>query len=129
MHSLAAALVFLALLGHQADAAEGRDVSLTLPRALRPGDMAFAEIQLGLLPRGQEIEVTTVAGRALGVISPYGMRAGQEAGTYTLPIPADAFVDGKVTLRLFVNYFGHTQRAPTTKQVKSVRVKISPKVR
>lgn len=129
MHSLAAAFVCVALLAQPADAAEGRDVTLTLPRALQPGDTAFAELQLGPLRRAQEIEVTTVAGRALGVISPYGVRAGQEAGTYTLPIPADAFVNGKVTLRLFVNYSGHTQRAPTAKEVKSVRMKITPAVR
>ena len=95
MRMLSAAFACLALLAHQADAAEGRDVSLTLPRALQPGETAFAEVQLGLLTRGQEIEVTTAAGRELGVISPHGMRAGQEAGTYTLPIPSDAIVKGR----------------------------------
>jgi hypothetical protein len=128
MRTLSAAFVCLALLAQQADAAEGRDVTLTLPRALQPGETAFAEVQLGLLARGLEIEVTTAAGRALGVISPYGVRAGQEAGTYSLPIPSDAIVKGQVAIRLSLNQSGHT-RAPTAKEVKIVRVKISPAVR
>lgn len=128
MRTLSAAFVCLALLAQQADAAEGRDVTLTLPRALEPGETAFAEVQLGLLARGLEIEVTTAAGRAIGVISPHGVRAGQEAGIYTLPIPSDAIVKGQVALRFSVNQFGHT-RAPTAKEVKSVRVKITPAVR
>jgi hypothetical protein len=128
MRTLSAAFVCLALLARQADAAEGRDVTLTLPRALHPGETAFAEVQLGLLARGLEIEVTTATGLELGVISPHGIRAGQEAGTYTLPIPLDAIVKGQVALRLFLNQFGHT-RAPTAKEVKSVRVKITPAVR
>ena len=128
MRALSAAFVCLALLAQQADAAEGRDVTLTLPRALQPGETAFAEVQLGLLARGLEIEVTTASGRALGVISPYGVRAGQEAGTYSLPIPSDAIVKGQVAIRLSLNQSGHT-RAPTAKEVKIVRVKISPAVR
>ena len=128
MRTLSAAFVCLALLARQADAAEGRDVTLTLPRALHPGETAFAEVQLGLLARGLEIEVTTAAGRELGVISPHGMRAGQGAGTYTLPIPPDAIVEGRIALRLSLNQFGHA-RAPTAQEVKSVRVKITPAAR
>ena len=63
MRTLLAAFVCLALLVQQADAAEARDVTLTLPRALQPGETAFAEVQLGLLARGLEIEVATTAGR------------------------------------------------------------------
>lgn len=128
MRTLSAAFVCLALLARQADAAEARHLTLTLPRALGPGETAFANVELGLLARGLEIEVTTAAGQELGVISPHGVRAGQEAGTYALPIPPDAIVKGRVALRLSVNQFGHT-RAPTAKEVKSVRVKITPAVR
>jgi hypothetical protein len=128
MRTLSAAFLCLALLARPADAAEGRDMTLTLPRALHPGEAAFAEVQLGLLARGQEIEVTTAAGRQLGVISPHGIRAGQEAGIYTLPIPPDAIVKGKVTLRLSL-HFGDTRRAPTTKEVERVRLKITPSAR
>lgn len=128
MRTLSAAFLCLALLARPADAAEGRDMTLTLRRALHPGEAAFAEVQLGLLARGHEIEITTAAGRQLGVISPHGVRAGQELGIYTLPIPVDAIVNGTVTLRLSL-HFGDTRRAPTAKEVKSVRVKITPAAR
>jgi hypothetical protein len=128
MRTLSAAFVCVALLAQQVGAAEGRDVTVTLSRALQPGETAFAEVQLGLLARGLEIEITTAAGRKLGVISPHGIRAGQEAGTYTLPIPSDAIVKGQVALRLSLNQFGRT-RAPTAQEVKSVRLKITPAAR
>lgn len=104
-------------------------MDVKLPRALQAGEMAFVEVQLGLLGRGKEIEVTTASGRELGVISPFGVPTGQEAGTYTLPVPSDAFVNGHVTIRLSLNQVGHTQRAPTTNEVKSVRAKIAPAAR
>ena len=128
MRTISAALVCLALLAQQVDAADGRDVTLKLPRTLQPGETVFAEVQLGLLARGLEIEVTTAAGRELGVISPHGTRAGQAAGTYTLPIPSDAIVKGQVALRLSLNQFGRT-RAPAAQEVKSVRLKITAAAR
>jgi hypothetical protein len=128
MRTLSAAFLCVALLAQLADAADGRGVTVKLPRALRPGEVAFAAVELGLLARGQEIEVTTAAGRQLGVISPHGVRAGQEAGIYTLPIPPDAILNGKVTLRLSL-HFGDTRRAPTTKEVRQVRLKITPAAR
>jgi hypothetical protein len=117
-------LIFLV----QAGAAEGRDVDLKLPRALQAGETAFIEVQLGLLPRGKEIEVTTPSGRMLGVISPFGLRAGQEAGTYNLPLPADTIIDGHVIIRLYVTQNG-TRRTPSVDEVRNVRVKIAPAAR
>jgi hypothetical protein len=124
-----AAFVCFALFMQYADATEGRDVDLILPRALKIDEIVLVEVQLGLLPSGREIEVTTASGRQLGVISPYGVRAGQEAGTFTLPIPSDAFVNRHVVVRLLLKQNGNRQRAPTADEVKSVRVKIAPAVR
>jgi hypothetical protein len=123
-----ATVVYLALLV-QAGAAKGREMELALPRALDAGETVFLVVKVGAIPRGKEIAVATASGRALGVISPYGVRAGQEAGTYTLPVPPDIFVDGHAIVRLFLSQTGHPPRPPTIDEVKSVRVKIGPAAR
>ena len=129
MRVLAAAVVYFVVLMQQAEAAEGLDLDLTLPRELKAGETVFVELQLGLLSRGHELEVTTVAGRQLGVISPFGVRTGQQAGTFTLPVPPDVFVNGHVRLRLLLNQHLEKHRTPSAAQVKSVRVKIAPAAR
>lgn len=105
-------------------AAAGRVETLALPHSLRAGERAWLEIQLGPLSRGARIEVQTKSGRLLGVISPYGIRRGNEAGTYTVPVPADAISDDHISVRLVLSYY-ESQRAPTLQEVKSVRVTIT----
>ncbi len=80
-------------------------------------------MQIGALGRGESLEIATAAGRSLGVISPFGVRAGQDAGTYTVPVPADAVRDGRVALRLTVRQ-GDTSRPPTREEVRGVRLSI-----
>jgi hypothetical protein len=98
-------------------------IALELPHRLGAGDTAWIEVRVGPLGGGQEIAVATASGRELGVISPFGIRAGQDAGTYTLPVPADAFRDGRVSIRLTITQFGNT-RAPTTDEVRGVSLKV-----
>jgi hypothetical protein len=105
-------------------AATGRVETLPLPHTLRAGEHAWLEIQVGPLSRGARIEVQTTPGRLLGVISPYGIRRGNEAGTYTVPVPADAISDDHISVRLVLSYY-QSQRAPTLQEVKSVRVTIT----
>jgi hypothetical protein len=124
----AATVIYLALLV-QVGAAEWRELELPLPRALQAGETVFLVVKVGAVPRGKEIEVTTASGRALGVISPYGVRVGQETGTYTLPVPPDIFIDGHAIIRLFLDQTGHPRRPPSIDEVKSVRVKIGPAAR
>lgn len=107
-----------------AQAAAGRVETLSLPHALRAGESASLEIQVGAVSHGTEIEVTTTAGQLLGVISPFGVRRGNEAGTYTVPVPPDAISNNHVSVRLLLKYY-QAQRAPTRKEVKSVRIRIS----
>ncbi len=125
MRRILAAFLCFAFLVQHASGAEWREVELILPRALATGETALVEMQLGTLPRGREIEVSTAAGRELGVISPHGIRTGNEAGTYTLPIPPDVFTKGHAAIRLSINQPDRTRRAPTADEVKSVRVKIA----
>jgi hypothetical protein len=84
------AFALLALLVQNANAASALDMTLPLPHPLGAGETAWIEVKVGPISRGQEINVTTAPGQELGVISPFGMRFGQEAGIYTLPVPADA---------------------------------------
>ena len=119
-----AALAFFALLAQPGSASVGRAVTLRLPHALRAGDTAWLKVRIGVIARGEEIEITTTEGRLLGVISPYAIRSGREAGTYTIPLPADAISDDRVSVRLLVDNHGHAQRAPAAAEVKSITVKI-----
>jgi hypothetical protein len=125
MRPTAAAFALLALLAQIANAASVSDMTLVLPRPLRAGETAWIEVQVGPISRGQEIDVTTASGRELGVISPFGGRVGQDAGTYTLPVPADAIRDGRLPVRLTITQFGAPPRAPTEQEVRSVKLNVA----
>jgi len=114
-------LVALALLSTLAQPPTARSVTLTLPHALREGEVAFLAVTVGVIPRGAEIEITTPTGRPLGTISPHGIRPGHEAGTYTVPLPANAISGRRVTVLLSLSANGK-RRVPTKKEVKRVRV-------
>jgi hypothetical protein len=125
MHAPLAILTLFALLGQPAPAPAGRVLVLALPHALQAGETALLEVKVGILQRGAEIEIETTAGQPLGTISPFGIRSGQPAGAYTVPVPANAIANGHVSLRLLLDY-GQARRAPTVKEVTRVRVKIMP---
>jgi hypothetical protein len=120
----AAALALLGLLAQTGPAASA-DLTLVLPHPLGPGETAWIEVQVGPIGRGQEIDVTTASGQELGVISPFGVRVGQDAGTYTLPVPGDAIRDGRVSLRLTISQSGAPRRAPTAQEVRSVKLSVA----
>lgn len=113
------ALALLALTGH---AASAQDLTLVLPHPLRTGETAWLQVQLGPIGRGQEVDVTTAAGQELGAISPFGVRVGQDAGTYTLPLPTDAIRDGRVSVRLSLTGTGAAPRTPTAQEVLGVKL-------
>ena len=122
MRLAAAASALLVLLVQNANVALAQDITLVLPHPLRAGETAWIELQVGPIGRGQEIDVGTASGRQLGTISPFGVRLGQDAGTYTLPVPADAIRDGRVSARLTITQSGAPPRAPTTQEVRSVKL-------
>jgi hypothetical protein len=102
-----------------------RQMTLALPHPLRAGEAAAVELQLGALGRGRVVTVTTADGRPLGSVSPFGARAGQPGGTYTLPVPPEAIRDGKLTVRLTISPGGGgPPRAPTAEEVPSVRLNV-----
>jgi hypothetical protein len=122
-------VVAMALLAHLAsngnaalaqDAA--RSMTLELPRPLAAGETAFIEVQVGPIGRGRTIEVTTASGQPLGVVSPFGVRTGQDAGTYPLPVPQEAIRAGRLSIQLTISQPGGAPRAPTPDEVRSVKL-------
>ena len=128
MNTLVVTLISFALLVQTMDAAPGRVVNLVLPRTLSANEVVWIELKLGAIGRGAEIELETKSGKTLGVVSPHGIRSGDEAGTYTIPVPPDAISNKRLSLRLILTQ-GRAKRAPTTKEVKSVRLKITSPAR
>lgn len=127
MNTLIAVFFSLALLvqttgGQQG---QGRVVNLVLPREVSAQEAVWVELKLGVLATGAEIEVETTEGKALGTISPHGIRPGNEAGTYVLPVPPEAITDKRLSLRLVLKQPDSSKRAPTSKEVKNVRLKIT----
>ena len=128
MQTLFATLISFVLLVQTAGA-PGRVVNLVLPRSLNADEAAAVELKLGVIQRGAEVEVETTSGKMLGVISPYGIRSGNEAGTYTVPLPPEAISNKRVSLRITLNQHSRGKRAPNSKEVQKVRLKITSTVR
>ena len=124
MHTLLATLISFALLV-QTSGAPGRVVNLVLPRNLSADEGVVVEVKVGVIARGAQIKVETTSGKLLGVISPYGIRSGDEAGTYPIPVPAEAISNKRVSLRITLSY-NRSKRAPTAQEVRSVQLKITP---
>jgi hypothetical protein len=125
----AAALALLALLAQSGWAQDGnvastQELTLDLPHPLRAGEAAWIEVQVGPISRGRQVTVTTAAGEPLGTISPFGTRAGQDAGTFSLPVPAEAIRDGRVAIRIAISQAGAPARAPTVQEVRGVKLTV-----
>ena len=120
-----AAVIALAMLFAQCGDAAVQDMTLALPQPFDAGDSAYIEVQVGVIGPGHEIEVRTVDGRMLGVISPHGIRAGRAAGIYTLPLPADAICNGRVGITLMITRSDAAPRVPDADEVRGVRVVVN----
>jgi hypothetical protein len=110
---------------HLRQADEAREITLKLPHTLNHGETAYVLIEVGVIGRSL-ILITTADGHSLGSISPFAVRSGQVAGTYTLPIPPEAFHGRTLTLRLSLMQSGDARRAPTSDEVKSIRLLVRP---
>ncbi|WP_342234934.1 hypothetical protein [Inquilinus sp. OTU3971] len=106
--------------------AAAQELTLPLPRPLRPGEIAWLQVEVGRIGRGQEVIVATASGRDIGVISPFAIRTGQEAGTYPLPVPTEAIEGDRVVVRLSITQVGAPPRDPTGEEVRRVTVLLGP---
>lgn len=123
---IAAPALFAVLLLQGGCAAAGDYRELALPHAPRPGERVYLEVRLGALAPGQELQLTDARGRSLGTLSPHGARAGREAGTFVLPVPADAVRAGRLRVRLSVTRAGAPARAPDDNEVEALRLVQEP---
>jgi hypothetical protein len=121
----AAVLGWLVLPALGGGSALAQERILALPRPLQPDEIAWLVVEIGPIGR-REVTVSTAAGEIIGVISPFGPRAGLQAGVYPLPLPAEAIVDGHVVVRLTISQEGAPPHDPTTEEVPSVTVRIAP---
>ncbi|WP_377810765.1 hypothetical protein ABNQ38_28835 [Azospirillum sp. A29] len=100
------------------------ETTLALPHPPRQGEAAILAVTLGVLTRGQTVEVTTADGEPIGTAAPFGPQRGQGAGTVTIPVPAGALRDGRLTLRLRITASGSPPRPPTAEEVGELRLSV-----
>ena len=124
---LAAGLLSAALAGFSfAAEPDAATFELTLPRRAAADEAVWAQVRVGVLPRGAEVVVGTADGERIGSVSPFGFRSAQQGASYTIPLPAGAIVDGRVQLRLQVTQAGAAARAPASGEVEGVRLIFVP---
>jgi len=85
------------------------------------------ELKLGVLERGAAIKLETTSGRKLGTITTYGIRSGEEAGTYTVPVPPELISNNRLSLRIILDQHSRGKRAPTDQELRAVRLQITPR--
>src|SRR6202035_5276727 len=100
------ALVLLFAAGQVARPDAARSITLKLPHRVPQGGSVWLEVAVGVVERGAEVEVATAAGRTIGVISPYAIQPGHEAGTYTVPLPPDAISHDHISLLISLRWDG-----------------------
>ena len=102
---------------------------IALPRLPKPGERVYLEVDLGIIGSGQDVVVRTLDGRLVGTLSPHGIRPGNAAGTYVLPVPADMTApwidDGHLQLRFVIERAGAAPRTATHEEVLAVRAVVT----
>lgn len=111
---------------HAGEAQESRVVELALPRTPSPHEGVYLSVQVGVITRGTEIEITTPSGEQIGTVSPFAIRAGQPAGTYVFPLEPSMVRNGHVTVDLSLTRAGMAARPPTPDEVPKVGLLYMP---
>lgn len=120
---IALACMLLLACAHATQA--GDVVVIALPRPVAAGERILLEVELGVLGSGEEIVLRTPDGRLIGTASPHGIRPGNAAGTYVVPVPAEIAseppVRHQLPIRLLVERAGAAVRPARADEVRSVR--------
>lgn len=105
-------------------------LTLTLPRQPAANEALVLCLSVGVLPHHARVVVHTVDGEIAGTIAPFGVRPGQKAGVYTIPVPAKAVEGDKVTLRLDVLEKGaEAARPPARAEIEEAKLAFVPVAR
>ncbi|MFK0729762.1 MAG: hypothetical protein ACIWVG_00970 [Gloeotrichia echinulata HAB0833] len=103
------------------------NVTLTLPRTPAHNEAVRVVVSVGILPPDAMIVVRTMDGEIAGSVSPFGVRRGQPAGVYMIPLPETAIKQGKVSLILELEQKdGGVVRAPTAQELLGVELVYIP---
>jgi hypothetical protein len=98
---------------------------IALPRMPAAGKRVLLEVELGVIGSGQEVVLRALDGRLIGTVSPHGIRPGNAAGTYVVPVPDDALASslerGRLHLRFVIERAGAAARPATADEVRNVR--------
>lgn len=102
-------------------------IDLALSRPPAAGERLLLEVDAGVLAAGEEIVLRTLDGQLIGTVSPHGIRSGEAAGTYPVPVPAallPTMRDGRrLRLRATIERAG---RAPVPAHPLRVRATLAP---
>jgi hypothetical protein len=123
--TLAVVLALCGLASLQANAAEtSRVFQLAIPRPASPQQSAYLSVEVGVIAKGTEIDITIPSGVLIGTVSPFAIRPGQPAGTYVFPLSPDMIRNGRMIVQLAVRRAGAPTRAPTADEVPKVTVEL-----
>jgi hypothetical protein len=98
---------------------------IALPRMPAAGQRVLLEVALGAIGSGSEVVLRTPDGLLIGTVSPHGIRPGNAAGTYVVPVPPKALrrmrQDGRLRLRIRIERAGAAARPVRADEVRSLR--------
>ena len=119
---LALAIVGLAGLALAAGSAPSAPLDLKLARPPAPGEETWLRVQVGTLPRGTFVRVSTADGKVLESVQPFGAKAAQAGGQYTVPLPKGTVVSGRAKVRVEVVDSAGAAHAPSATEVERVEL-------
>ncbi|HKI18718.1 MAG TPA: hypothetical protein VKA15_12605 [Isosphaeraceae bacterium] len=105
----------------------GGKLTLTLSRQPAANEMLVVQLKVGVLERGTRIVVRAIDQEIAGTIAPFGIRPGQKAGLFTVPVPGKAIANKKVSLLVEVLEKGaKAVRAATKAEIEDAKLVFIP---
>jgi hypothetical protein len=90
-------------------------------------EMIVLRLKVAPLPDGATIDVFTLDKTLVGGVAPYGVRPGSKARYYSIPIPASAVVEKKVSVRLeVVEKSTQRKRPPARTEIEGATLAYTP---
>ena len=105
-------------------------LTVPLTRKQSSDELIVLRLKVPPLPDGASIEVSTLDNALVGGVAPFGVRPGSKARFYSIPIPAKAVVEKKVSVRLqVVEKDGNGKRAPARTEIEDATLAYAPTLR
>jgi hypothetical protein len=120
--TLALAIIGLAGLAFAAGSPPSGTIELKLAHPPASGEETWLRVQVGTLPRGALVRVSTADGQVLESVQPFGAKAAQSGGLYTVPLPKGTVVSRRARLRVEVIDSAGAAHAPSAAEVERVEL-------